>query len=43
MRELLHLARQLRRDSPDPLETFAHRLRVGVVAALIILLALSLR
>ncbi|MET3791763.1 hypothetical protein ABID37_001971 [Aquamicrobium terrae] len=43
MRELLRLARQFRRDSPDPRETFVHRLRVGTVVAFLILIFLLLR
>lgn len=43
MRELLRLARQLRCDSPDPREAFAHRMRVGVVVAAVILIAYLLR
>ncbi|CAM5772522.1 hypothetical protein [Bosea minatitlanensis] len=43
MRELLRLARQLRCDSPDPREAFAHRMRIGVVVALFILIAYLLR
>jgi hypothetical protein len=43
MRELLRLARQLRCDSPDPREAFAHRMRIGVVVAAVILIAYLLR
>lgn len=43
MRELLRLARQLRCDSPDPREVFAHRVRVGVIVALLILIVYLLR
>jgi len=43
MRELLRLARQLRCDSPDPREAFVHRLRIGSVVALLILLVFLLR
>ena len=43
MRELLRLARQLRCDSSDPRETFAHRLRVGTVVAVLILIVFLLR
>ena len=41
MRELLHLARKFRCDSPDPAQAFAHRLRIGLaIAALIFLVSL---
>jgi hypothetical protein len=43
MRELLRLARRLRCGSPDPREAFAHRMRIGVVVALFILIAYLLR
>lgn len=43
MRELLRLARLLRCDSPDPREAFAHRMRVGVIVALLILIVYLLR
>ncbi len=43
MRELLRLARQLRCDSPDPRETFVHRLRVGTMVAVFILIVILLR
>jgi len=41
MRELLRIARSIRRDAADPGETFSHRLRIGfLVAALILILSL---
>jgi hypothetical protein len=41
MHEFLRFARQLRCDTTNPPEAFAHRLRIGVgVAALILLLSL---
>ena len=41
MNELLRLARSLRCDPGDPLQAFAHRLRIGLaVAALILVLSL---
>jgi len=41
MNELLRLARFLRCDPPDPRQAFAHRLRIGLaVAALILILSL---
>ncbi len=43
MRELLRLARQLRCDSPDPREAFIHRLRIGTLVALLILIIFLLR
>jgi len=43
MRELLRLARQLRCDTADPREAFVHRLRIGTVVALLILIVFILR
>lgn len=43
MRELLRLASLLRCDSPNPREAFAHRMRIGVVVAAVILIAYLLR
>ena len=41
MNDLLRLARSLRCDPVDPRQAFAHRLRIGlVVAALILILSL---
>jgi hypothetical protein len=41
MNDLLRLARSLRCDPADPQQAFAHRLRIGlVVAALILILSL---
>ena len=41
MNELLRLARALRCDPTDPRQAFAHRMRVGLaVAALILILSL---
>lgn len=41
MNELLRLARSLRCDPTDPRQAFAHRLRIGLaVAALILVLSL---
>ena len=41
MHELLRLARSIRCDPPTPVQAFAHRLRVGLaVAALILILSL---
>lgn len=41
MNELLRLARSFRCDATDPSQTFAHRLRIGIaVAALILILSL---
>jgi hypothetical protein len=41
MHELLRLARSLRCDLADPRQAFAHRLRIGLaVAALILILSL---
>ncbi|WP_299912218.1 hypothetical protein [Paenirhodobacter enshiensis] len=38
MNELLRLARSIRCDTPDPQQTFSHRLRIGLVIATLILL-----
>lgn len=38
MIELLRLARSLRCDAPDPGQAFAHRVRIGVLVAALILL-----
>ena len=38
MTELLHLARALRTNCEDPRTRFAHRLRVGLIVAALILI-----
>lgn len=38
MNELFRLARSIRCDAPDPQQAFAHRLRIGLVIATLILL-----
>lgn len=38
MNELLRLARSFRCDAPDPGQVFAHRLRIGLAIAVLILL-----
>lgn len=38
MHELLRLARSLRCDATDPQQNFGHRLRIGVLVAVLILL-----
>jgi len=43
MNDLLRLARALRCDPADPARAFAHRLRVGVVVAVLILTLSFLR
>lgn len=41
MRELLRIARSIRRDTADPGEAFRHRVRIGlIIAALILILSL---
>ena len=37
MHEILRLARSLRCDSTDPGQAFAHRLRIGLAVAILIL------
>ena len=42
MRELLRIARSIRRDAADPGEAFSHRLRIGIIfAAMILILSLQ--
>lgn len=43
MHELLRLARSLRCDAPDPGQVFAHRLRIGLAVAVLILILSLLR
>ncbi|WP_275426799.1 hypothetical protein [Roseovarius amoyensis] len=43
MTELARFLRNLRRDAGDPRETFAHRLRIGLAVAALILLISALR
>lgn len=43
MTELLRLARSLRREFDTPMQRLAHRLRVGLAVALLILALSSLR
>jgi len=38
MNELLRLARSIRCDTPDPQQTFSHRLRIGLLIAALIFL-----
>jgi len=38
MHELLRLARSIRCDAADPGQAFSHRLRIGVLVAVLILL-----
>jgi len=38
MHELLRLARSIRCDAADPRQAFSHRIRIGVLVAVLILL-----
>ncbi len=42
MHELLRLARAIRCDAADPAQTFGHRLRIGLLVAVLILILSSI-